>query len=616
MKKFKTESQRVLDLMINSIYTHKEIFLRELLSNASDAIDKLYYKSLTDNLGFSKSDFSIRIEADKEKRTLKIIDNGIGMTAEDLDNNLGVIAKSGSLDFKKGNEVKEDINIIGQFGVGFYSSFMVSERVEVVSRAYGSEDSNLWTSAGAQGYEIAKSDKAAHGTEITLYFKPDTEDESYSEFLDEWRIRELVKKYSDFIRYPITMEVEKTKEGDTEKEETYKEVETLNSLTPLWKKRKADIKEEEYKEFYKNTFFDYTDPLKTVHFTAEGALEYKALLYIPARAPYDYYSKNYEKGLRLYTNGILITEKCADLLPDYFGFVRGLVDTELTLNLSRETVQHDRRLKLIASAIERKIKGELTDMLDNDREGYEKFFAEFGPQLKYGLYENWGANKDALKDLMIYKSLNKDKPVTFKEYVADMKEEQKYIFYASGKSVDAVRALPQTEKVLDAGYDVLCLTDDVDEFAIKVLKDYDKKEFRNVSKDDLGMESGVKPEESDKDKEILAYLKEALAGKVSAVKFGTHLKSHPVCLTSEGELSIGMEKVFNAMPGAKGVSAEKILEVNAAHPVYAKISALFGTDKEKVKDYAEILYAQAMLIEGLPLENPAKYSDLICKVIS
>jgi molecular chaperone HtpG len=602
--------------MINSIYTHKEIFLRELLSNASDAIDKLYYKSLSDNLGFSKSDFFIRIEADKDKRTLKIIDNGIGMTADDLDNNLGIIAKSGSLDFKKNNEAKEDINIIGQFGVGFYSSFMVSEKVEVLSRAYGSEEANLWTSSGTEGYEIVKAEKSSHGTEITLHLKPDAEEENYSDFLDEYRIRELVKKYSDYIRYPITMEVEKTREDEEKKEETYKEIETLNSLTPIWKKRKSDIKDEEYNEFYKSAFYDYTDPLKVIHFTAEGALEYKALLFIPGRAPYDYYSRNYEKGLRLYTNGILITEKCAELLPDYFSFVKGLVDSELTLNLSRETVQHDRRLKLIASAIERKIKSELADMLENNREKYEKFFAEFGPQLKYGLYENWGVNKDALKDLVIYKSLVKDKFITFKEYVAAMKEGQKYIYYASGKTADAIKALPQTEKVLDAGYDILCLTEDVDEFAIKVLRDYDKKEFRNVSKDDLGMENEAKPVESEKDKEILAYLKESLGGKVAAVKFGTHLKSHPVCLTSEGELSIGMEKVFNAMPGAKGVSAEKILEINASHPVYARIASLYETDKEKVRDYAEILYGQALLIEGLPLENPAKYSDLVCKVIS
>lgn len=604
--------------MINSIYTHKEIFLRELLSNASDAIDKLYYKSLTENLGFTRDDFFIRIDVDSDKRTIKITDNGIGMTADELDNNLGVIAKSGSLDFKTNNETKEDINIIGQFGVGFYSSFMVSEKVEVISKAYGSDSANLWVSSGAKGYDIAKADKDGFGTEITMYIKQDTEDENYSEFLDEYSIRELVKKYSDFIRYPIRMEVEKSRpvEGDDKKTETYKELETLNSLTPIWKKRKSEIKEEEYNDFYKNSFMDYANPQKTVHFSAEGALEYKALLFIPAKAPYDYYSKNYEKGLRLYTNGVLITEKCADLLPDYFSFVKGLVDSELTLNLSRETVQHDRRLKLIASNIEKKIKGELEDMLQNDKENYIKFFDEFGMQLKYGLYDNWGANKDTLKDLIVFHSLNKGTEITFKEYVAEMKETQKYIYYASGKSVEAIKVLPQTEKVLDAGFDILCLTQDVDEFAIKMLREYDKKEFRSVSKDDLGLEAGEKTEIADKDKELLAYIKEALDNKVKDVRISTHLKSHPVCLTSEGELSIGMEKVFNSMPGAKGISADKILELNPNHAVYTKIATLFATDKDAVKDYAKILYSQALLIEGLPIENPAEYSNLVCKMLS
>lgn len=619
MKKFKTESQRVLDLMINSIYTHKEIFLRELLSNASDAIDKLYYKSLTENLGFTKDDFSILITLDADNRTIQISDNGIGMSADELENNLGVIARSGSLDFKKAAEAKEDINIIGQFGVGFYSSFMVSDKVEVLSRAYGSEDANLWVASGAKGYDITKADKEKHGTVITMHLKADAEDENYSEFLEEYRIRELVKKYSDYIRYPIRMEVEKTRkiEGEDNKTESYKELETLNSLTPIWKKRKADITEEEYNEFYKNTFYDYQNPLKTVHFIAEGTLEYKALLYIPAKAPFDYYSKTYEKGLRLYTNGVLITDKCADLLPDYFGFVKGLVDSELTLNISRETVQHDRRLKLIASNIEKKIKSELADMLQNDRENYVKFFQEFGLQLKYGVYENWGEHKDALQDLLLFHSLNKDEPVTFREYVDGMKENQKYIYYATGKSVEAIKVMPQTEKVLEAGYDILCLTADVDEFAIKVLGNYDQKEFRSVSKDDLGLDDADKVVASDKDKEILAFIKETLGDKIKEARLSNHLKTHPVCLTAEGELSIGMEKVFQAMPGgAKGVTAQKILEVNASHPVYAKITTLFDTDKDAVKDYAAILYAQALLIEGLPLENPAEYSALVCKRLS
>ncbi len=615
MRKFKTESQRVLDLMINSIYTHKEIFLRELLSNASDAIDKLYYKSLKENLGFSKEDFGIRIEVDENARTIKISDNGIGMTEKELDENLGVIARSGSLDFKKAVEDKEEINIIGQFGVGFYSSFMVSDRVEVLSRAYGSDEAYLWESSGAAGYDIKKAEKDSHGTEITMYLKKDTEDENYSEFLQEYRIRQLVKKYSDYIRYPIKMEVERTRpaEGDDKKTEKYKELETLNSLTPIWRKRKADITAEEYNEFYKNTFYDYQDPLKATHIAAEGSLEYKALLYIPARAPYDYYSKNYEKGLRLYSDGILIMEKCADLLPDYFGFVKGLVDSELSLNISRETVQHDRRLKLIASNIEKKIRAELADMLENDRGNYEKFFKEFGLQIKYGLYENWGANKENLKDLVIFHSVNKEKMVTFKEYVADMKEGQKYIYYAVGKSADAIKVMPQAEKVKEAGYDILCLTDEVDEFAIKVLGEYDKKEFRSVSAGDLGLDNAQKSEASDKDKEILKFIKESLGDKIKEARLSSHLKTHPVCLTAEGELSIGMEKVFNNLPGAKGISAEKILEINASHPVYAKIASLFDSDKDAVKDYAQILYSQALLIEGLPLENPTEYSLLVCR---
>lgn len=612
MKKFKTESQRVLDLMINSIYTHKEIFLRELLSNASDAIDKLYYKSLTQNLGFAREDFEILIKADTDKRTLTITDNGIGMSAEELDNNLGVIAKSGSLDFKKTSEAKEDINIIGQFGVGFYSSFMVSDRVEVLSRAYGSQEANLWSSNGTKGYDIAKADKDGCGTQITMYLKQDTEDEQYSEFLEEYRIKELVRKYSDYIRYPIKMEVQKTRSDGEDKTEEYKELETLNSLTPIWKKRKADIKEEDYNEFFKNTFFDYQNPLKVVHFSAEGTLEYKALLYIPAKAPYDYYSKTYEKGLRLYTNGVLITEKCADLLPDYFGFVKGLVDSELTLNISRETVQHDRRLKQIAANIEKRIRSELADMLANDRANYEVFYKEFGMQLKYGLYEGWGANKDALQDLIMFEAINAGKQISFKEYVEGMKEGQKYIYYAAGKSVEAIKVMPQTEKVLDAGYDIICLTADVDEFAIKMLAKYGEKEFRSVSQGDLGLDDAAKLEASDKDKEILAFIKETLGDKVSEVRLSSHLKSHPVCLTSEGELSIGMEKVFAAMPGAQPLSAQKILEINGSHPIYAKINTLFDTDKDSVKDYAAILYSQALLIEGLPLDNPAEYASLVC----
>lgn len=616
MKKFKTESQRVLDLMINSIYTHKEIFLRELLSNASDAIDKLYYKSLNDNLGISKEDLFIKIEADKEKGTLTITDNGIGMTAAELEDNLGVIAKSGSLEFKKQMETKEDMNIIGQFGVGFYSAFMVSDKVEVLSRAYGSEEANLWSSKGAEGYTIEKAEKAERGTTITLYLKKDTEDENYSEFLSEYRIRELVKKYSDYLRYPIKMDVESEKDTEDGKEkEKVIETETLNSMIPLWKKRKADITAEEYIGFYKDAFYDYENPVRYIHTSAEGAVNYTALLYIPAKAPYNYYSKTYEKGLKLYTNGVMITEKCAELLPDYFSFVKGIVDSDLTLNISRETIQHNHQLKKIGVNIEKKIKAELLDILEKERENYLKFYGAFGMQLKYGIYEGWGANKDALKDLIMFTSVLEDKMITLKEYLAAMKEGQKYIYYAPGKTPAAVKALPQAEKVLDLGYDILCFGDDIDEFAIKMLHDYEGKEFRSVS-GETGIEEKDKAEENDTDKDLLAFMKETLGDKVTKVVLSKRLKTHAVCLTSEGELSIEMEKVFNSLPDSKGVKAEKVLEINKNHAVYNKLSYLFQTDKDAVKDYSNALYSQARLIEGLPLENPAEYSELILRLIS
>lgn len=615
MKKFKTESQRVLDLMINSIYTHKEIFIRELLSNCSDAIDKLYYKSLTGGIsGLNREDFAIDITLDKENRILKIADNGIGMTAEELENNLGVIARSGSLNFKKENEPNEDVNIIGQFGVGFYSAFMVAKKVEVLSKAYGSEEANLWVSEGTAGYEIEKAEKDGHGTVVTVYLKDDSEEEKYGKYVEEYEIRELVKKYSDYIRYPIRMEVTRYRTEDG-KEEEYKETETLNSMVPLWKKNKKEVTKEEYDRFYKDTFYDSEEPLLTVHASAEGAVEYKALLFIPAHPQYNYYTKNYEKGLRLYTNGVLITDLCKDLLPDYFSFVKGLVDSELTLNISRETVQYDRQLKLIAQNIEKKIKSELTNLLENDREKYEKFFTAFGLQLKYGIYDNWGANKDKLQDLVLFRSLKKDKFVTLGEYVAEMPENQKYIYYSTGASVESIKALPQCEKVTEEGFDVLCMTDSIDEFAVRFMFNYKEKEFRSVASEDIGIDDSV--EESAEDKEVTDFLKEALDGKVGKVKLSSRLKTHPVCLTSEGELTIEMEKVINSMPNAPKdkIKAEKVLEINASHPVFETVKKLYAEDKDRLKMLAEVLYDQALLIEGVPVENPTRLADLVCKLI-
>ncbi len=619
MKKFKTESQKVLDLMINSIYTHKEIFIRELLSNASDAIDKLYYKSLKENLSFSKEDFSIKIEIDKQKRMLKVIDNGIGMTADELENNLGVIARSGSQDFKQNIEENSDIDIIGQFGVGFYSAFMVSDKVEVLSKAYGDQQAHLWISKGAEGYDIKKAEKEGNGTEITMYIKKDTEEEHYDEFLQEYKIRELVKKYSDYIRYPIQLDVERTKksESDDTKEEKYIETETLNSMVPLWKKNKNQLTEEDYNAFYKDTFYDYEKPLRTIHFSAEGmSTNFSAVLFIPSRAPYNYYSKTYEKGVKLYTNGILIMEKCADLLPDYFSFVKGVVDSELTLNISRETIQHNHQLKKIAASLEKKIKSELLSMLENDRENYEKFFKEFGLQLKYGVYDNWGMNKDMLQDLLLFHSARKNKPVTIKEYFDDMKDSQPCIYYASGKSVETIKALPQAEKVLEYDYDILCLTQDIDEFAIKILAEYEKKEFRSISSGELGLADENITIETEEDKEIVAFIKEALGDKVAKVKLSNRLKTHAVCLSAEGEVSIEMEKVFQAMPNAQSISAQKVLELNSSHPIYEKIRSLYPDNKEEIKDLAKILFVQAQMIEGLPVDNLVEYSDLVCRKLS
>lgn len=617
MKNFKAESKRVLDMMINSIYTHKEIFLRELLSNGSDAIDKLYFKSLTENIsGLGRSDFHIDIVADKDNRTLTISDNGVGMTETELDKNLGTIAKSGSFDFKnenKDNAMKEDISVIGQFGVGFYSAFMVAKKVEVLTRAYGSDKAYLWKSNGTDGYEISEAEKDGHGSVITLYLKDDEEGENYSKYLEEYEIRELVKKYSDYIKYPIRLLCHKHEKGEDGEEKCVEEYETLNTMVPLWKKNKNEITTEEYNKFYKDNFYDFTDPLKTIHVSVEGMANYKALLFIPSKASYDYYTKNFEKGLKLYTDGVLITDKCKELLPDYFSFVKGLVDTELTLNVSRETVQQNRELKLIATGIEKKIKNELTDMLNTDRETYEKFFKEFGLQLKYGVYSDWGIHKDTLKDLLIFRSVKEDKMITLDEYVKGMKEDQKFIYYANGKTVDAVKALPQTDKVIDNGYDVLCFTDDVDEFAIKVLGEYGEKKFCSVTNDD----TGIAEEEtvSDEDKEVLEYLKQTLENKVANVKFTKNLKDHAVCLTSQGEISIDMEKTLNHMPNGGNVTAEKVLEINADHVVYGKIKELYVTDKDALKNLTEVLYAEARLIAGLPVENPTQNADLIISML-
>ena len=632
MKQFKAESKRLLDLMINSIYTHKEIFLRELISNASDAIDKLYYHALSDgNTGLNRDDFSIELAIDKENRTLTITDNGCGMTKEELENNLGVIAKSGSLAFKQENEAKEDIDIIGQFGVGFYSAFMVAANVKVYSRAYGADEAYVWESNGAEGYTVEPCEKASNGTQIVLTIKEDTEDEKYSEFLESYRVQELVRKYSDYIRYPIRMEVEKSRmkeqpegeEADEEKApeyETYTEVETLNSMVPIWRKNKNELTDEDYNSFYKEKFFDYSDPLKVIHTYTEGAATYHALLFIPAKAPYNYYTRDYEKGLKLYASGVLIMESCKDLLPDHFSFVKGLVDSEdLSLNISREMLQHDRQLKVIASRLEKKIKSELLSMLKNDREKYEEFFKNFGLQLKYGVYNGFGANKELLQDLLLFYSSSEQKLVTLEEYVSRMKEDQKYIYYAGGESREQIERLPQTELVKDKGYEILYLTDDVDEFALQMMHDYSEKEFKSVSASDLDLDTEEEKKEFEKqteeNKDLLTFMKDALDGKVKAVVLSKRLKSHPVCLSNEGMLSIEMEKVLNAMPNDQKVKAERVLEVNASHPIFEKLSKLYAEDQEKLKTYAQLLYTQAELIEGMPVEDPVAFSNAVCELM-
>ncbi len=629
-KQFKAESKRLLDMMINSIYTHKEIFLRELISNASDAIDKLYFKSLTDdNVGMNKSDFAINIIADKDAGTLTITDNGIGMTADELENNLGIIANSGSFKFKNENEKSEDVDIIGQFGVGFYSAFMVAKEVRVRSKAYGSDKAYVWTSCGVDGYTIEEDDKETVGTEIRLTLKDDTENEKYSEYLSDFRIKELVKKYSDYVRFPIKMDVEKSRRKEDAKEDDYSdeayekyiENETLNSMVPLWRKNKNELKPEDYNNFYKEKFYDYTDPLKYIHSKVEGATTYDSLLFIPSQAPYNFYSKDYEKGLQLYSSGVLIMDKCADLLPDYFSFVKGLVDSaDLSLNISREMLQHDHQLKLIAKSIEKSIKSELKKMLNNDRENYEKFWKSFGVQLKFGVYDNYGRDKDAVEDLLLFTSSAEKKLVTLDEYVSRMKEDQKYIYYAAGDSVSKIEALPQTELLRDKGYEILYLTDNVDEFAIKVLMRHGEKEVRNVSEGDLGIDSEEQKEETKKlsedNKDMLALITEALGGKVKECRISDKLKSHPVCISSFGQISLEMEKILNQNPQNQKVTSEKVLELNPNHKIFAAMQKLFDTDKDKFKDYASILYDQALLIEGMQIDDPVEFSNKICSLMA
>ena len=629
-KQFKAESKRLLEMMIHSIYTHKEIFLRELISNASDAIDKLYFKSLTDDsVGLKKDDFAVWIYTDKDSRTLKITDNGIGMTEEELENNLGTIANSGSFKFKSENKLDEDNQIIGQFGVGFYSAFMVAKKVTVISKAFGSDKAYRWESEGVDGYTITEDDKKSVGTEITLELLDDTDDEKYVEFLDEYRIKSLVKKYSDYIRFPIKMEVTHSRpkeQTEEEKEqnkpleyEDYIEVETLNSMVPLWKKNKNELKEEDYKHFYTEKFYDYNEPIKYAHVKNEGMPSYNALLYIPSKAPFDYYTKEFEKGLQLYSNGVLIMDKCADLLPDYFSFVKGLVDSEdLSLNISREILQHDRQLKAIAKSIEKTITAELKKMLKNDREKYEEFWKAFGLQIKFGVYSDFGMNKDKLQDLLMFTSSNENKLVTLDEYVTAMREEQKYIYYATGENISRIEHLPQTELLKDKGYEILYLTDNVDEFAIKSLNKYKDKEFKNVSADDLGIEDTDKKEEikakEEENSDMLKNLADSLEGKVEKVVLSQRLKSHPVCLTSEGEITLEMEKVLNAMPTEQKVHAKRVLEINPEHEIFEKLKAV-GDNKEKLAKYAKLLYTQALLIEGMNIDDPVEFSNLICELM-
>lgn len=621
-KQFKAESKRLLDLMINSIYTHREIFLRELISNASDAIDKIYYKALTDDsITFEKENYYIKILSDKENRTIRISDTGIGMTREELDDNLGVIAKSGSLNFKKENESKEGHDIIGQFGVGFYSAFLVADKVTVISKAFGSNEAYKWESKGVEGYTIEPGDKDSFGTEIILKIKENTEDENFDEYIDEYKLKSIIKKYSDFIRYPIKMDITESRlKKDSENEfEEYVEEQVINSMVPLWRKNKNELKEEDYENFYSEKHYGFDKPIKHIHISVDGAVSYNSILFIPEKTPYDFYTKEYEKGLELYSNGVLIMNKCSDLLPDYFGFVKGIVDSEdLSLNISREILQHDRQLKLIAKNIKTKIKNELENILKNEREKYEKFYESFGRQLKYGVYSDFGANKDVLQDLLMFYSSKEKKMVTLAEYVSRMAEDQKYIYYASGESNERIEKMPQTELLLDKRYEILYFTDEVDEFAIRMLMSYKEKEFKSVSSGDLGIE----PEENEKDstleddnKELFGYMKDVLKDKVKDVRASKRLKNHAVCLSNEGELTIEMEKILNSMPNNENIKADKVLEINVNNEVFKALKEAYEKDKDKLSLYTDLLYNQALLIEGLSINDPVEFTNNICKIM-
>ncbi|SFD99253.1 molecular chaperone HtpG [Paenibacillus catalpae] len=622
-QQFKAESKRLLEMMINSIYTQREIFLRELISNASDAIDKIYYKALTDDqLVFNKESYYIKVTVDKANRTLTLSDTGIGMTQEELENNLGVIAKSGSLAFKKENEAKDGHNIIGQFGVGFYSAFMVADKVEVISRALGADEAFKWESEGADGYTISTADKGTVGTDIIMTIKPNTEDDNYDEFLEEYRLRAIIKKYSDFIRYPIKMDMkgQRPKEGSEGEFEEYQEEQTVNSMVPIWRKNKSELTQEDYDNFYFEKRYGFDKPLKHLHISADGAVVYNAILFIPENTPFDYYTKEFEKGLELYSNGVLIMDKCGDLLPDYFGFVKGMVDSEdLSLNISRELLQHDRQLQLIAKNIKNKIKSTLQSLLKDEREKYESFYTSFGRQLKFGVYNDYGANKDTLQDLLLFYSSKEKKQVTLDEYVSRMPEDQKFIYYASGESIDRLEKLPQAEIVTDKGYELLYFTDDIDEFAIKMINTYKDKSFKNVSSGDLGIEADEADkqteEEVNENKDLFTSMKEFLGDKVTGVKASKRLKSHPVCLSSEGEVTIEMEKVLKAMPNGQDVKADKVLEINVNHDVFKALKDAYASDKTKLNLYTNLLYNQALLIEGLTVQDPVEFTNDICKIM-
>lgn len=625
-KQFKSESKKLMDMMINSIYTHKEIFLREIISNSSDAIDKLYFRSLTDSsVGIKADEFKIKIELDKENRTITVSDNGIGMTEDELDKNLGTIAKSGSFDFKEENEKAENVDIIGQFGVGFYSAFMVSDEVTVKTKAFGSDEAFCFNSKGADGYTISSCEKEDVGTTVIMHIKPDTDDEKYSEYLDQYRISALVKKYSDYIRHPIVMnfETKKPVEGKENEYEDVVELRTLNSMIPIWKRSKSELKDEDYNNFYKEKFMDYEDPIKVIHTSTEGTATYSALMFIPKHPPFDYYTKEFEKGLQLYSKGVLIMDKCAELLPDYFSFVKGLVDSEdLSLNISREMLQHDGQLKLIAKTLEKKIKSELEKMLKNEREKYEEFFKSFGIGLKFGCYNDYGMHADTLKDLLIFKSSNEGKYQTLKEYTEGMKEGQDTIYYACGETVERIELLPQCDAVKEKGYGILYLTENVDEFALMMLREYDGKKFMNVCDENLNLDTEDEKKELESEnnaaKDMFEEMKKSLGDSVNAIRFTNKLKNHPVCLTSEGGISLEMEKTLNSMPGAADnkVKAQLVLEISATHKVAEKLKELYGKDNETLGKYAKLLYGEACLIGGKPIENPAEHSALVCELMT